>query len=88
MICNPSRRDPLQERRERVAEFAKRYISILRRRGKKEEPEPALQIAIERTRQRLNEIHSVGQRYLPDAPIRDTRPVIRVIRRSEDGAAR
>ena len=88
MICSPSRRDPLQERRERIAEFAKRYIAILRRRGKKEEPDPAVQIAIERTRQRLNDIHSVGQRYLPDAPIRDTRPVIRVIRRSEDGRAR
>ena len=88
-ICSPSRRDPLQERREQIAQAAKRFISIIRRtRAREPEPDPAVQIIIERTRERLDQIHRTGQRYLPEAPSDTAISRVIQIRRSDDVPAR
>ncbi len=82
--CSCAPREPT--RAERVAGIAKKYLSILRQARQGQKPDPTKELIIERTRQRLNQIHSVGQRYLPQAPISNSTDVLR-IRRSDDAPA-
>ena len=81
-ICTPSRR--ASTRAEQLAELAQRYLPLLRRRRKK--PDPYREVLIERTRRRLERIHQVGQRYLPEAPSPSTTcQVVQIRRRRKDG---
>ena len=50
----------------RIAQLAQHHLPFVRRR---KEPDPELEVLIERSRARLKALHTTGARYLPDVDI-------------------
>jgi len=82
----------MRRRAKQIIELAARYLPGIRRRARR--PDVLTEIAIERMQARLDEVHSLGRRYLPEAPSSTadsldtalvTEPVR--IRRNDHGAA-